>query len=228
MKAKSLIYIFFPIGIVLALLALAYSGTDFTLLALRQKNADAIGAIAESSNQLADVITGIIEDSEDKKYILEAGGGTGIFTEKIIKKLRPGDHLDVVEFMPELCEILNKKFANTASPVTIHCMDILDIKPEKSYTHIISGLPFNSFAAEFVQKITDKYVEFAVKGAPCSFFEYKWLPTLRPLFMNQQEKDQYRDTREVIENFVKRYEKSSTAVYANIPPAIVHFLQLNN
>lgn len=226
MKAKLLIYIFFLVGPALALFGWLYLISDSPLYALREKNADTIGAIAESSDQLATVITSIIPDSEDKKYILEVGAGTGIFTEKIIKKLKPHDHLDVVEIMPDLCEVLRKKFQHEIL-VTIHCIDVLDLKPEFPYSHIISGLPFNSFPAQLIEKISNRYVEFAASNAACSFFEYKWLPSIRPWFMNKEEKDNFKNARDVIENFIRRYEKSHTAVYANIPPATVHFLEIN-
>lgn len=195
------------------------------MLRLNEANPEVIGAIAESSAYLADAITSIIPKEGPPKQILEVGAGTGVFTKKIIEKLGPHDHLDVVEITPALCAILNKKF-NDNPLVTIHCNDILNWQTHRSYSYIISGLPFNSFTADKIKTITHRYIEFAMPGALCAFFEYKWLPTLKSLFMTKEEKNHFQKTRQVINDFINRYEKSQTNVYLNIPPATVHFLQI--
>jgi phospholipid N-methyltransferase len=197
-----------------------------TMLDQRAKNHQAIGAVAESSSYLANTITSKIHAFGSKKRILEVGAGTGVFTEKIIKKLSPHDHLDVVELMPDLCNILVDKFGHYPN-VNIYCGDILDWSPKEPYSHIISGLPFNSFSADLIKRITDRYVTYSRSGTICAFFEYKWLPDLRQLSMNSEEKSRFLATRKAINDFVSSYEKSNANVYINIPPAIVHFLEIN-
>lgn len=196
-----------------------------TMLSLRSKNPEAIGAIAESSEQLAHMITSEVPASGPQKRILEVGAGTGVFTKKLIEKLQPGDQLDVVELMPELCAILDKEFKDQTQ-VTIFCGDILDWTPNQGYSYIVSGLPFNSFPSELVTKITNHLVRLANPDASCSFFEYKWLPAIRNIFMNDEEKLVFTATRTAITDFVKRYEKHNTSVFFNMPPALVHFLEI--
>ncbi len=197
-----------------------------TMLSLRAKNPDVIGAVAESSTYLAKVITREIPSFGPEKHILEVGAGTGVFTEQIIQKLRPYDRLDVVELMPELCTILEEKFGQLNN-VKIFCGDILEWSPPYRYYYIVSGLPFNSFPADHVEKITARYLELSEPHAACSFFEYKWLPSLLPIGMDTQEKNRFKATRAAIEGFVTRFEKSSASVYLNVPPAVVHFLEIN-
>jgi len=197
-----------------------------TMFSLRAKNPEAIGAVAESSTQLAKVMTKDIPIFGPKKRILEVGAGTGVFTELLVEKLGPRDILDVVELMPELCTILEEKFAQRDN-VTIFCGDILEWSPSYRYQYIVSGLPFNSFPSDLVKSITSRYLEWSEPNAACSFFEYKWLPALLPFGMNKEEKNRFKATRAVIEDFVHRFEKSSESVYLNMPPATVHFLEIN-
>jgi phospholipid N-methyltransferase len=197
-----------------------------TMLKLRGSHPEEIGAVAESSARLAQVITELIPDFGPRRAILEVGAGTGVFTEKLVAKLGPKDKLDVVELIPELCKILDAKFSNNPQ-VTLYCGDILHWLPAESYDYIVSGLPFNSFSADLVEQISDKYVAMIKDGGIISFFEYKWLSAIRMPFMDESEKTKFKATRSIIENFTSKYEKKTENVYLNIPPAMVHFLQVN-
>lgn len=198
---------------------------DYTIWKLGRNNSN-IGAVAESSSNLAKVMTAIVPSNGPQKRILEVGAGTGVFTKKILKKLGPDDHLDVVELTPELCKVLDHSFSGDKR-VTIFCGDILDWQPNSHYDYIISSLPFNAFPAELIKKITEKYVAMARSGALCTFFEYKWLPTIRPLFMKQKDSKAYKESRREIENFVCRFKIWKESAYFNAPPANVHLLQIN-
>lgn len=207
----------------LTLLGLIHSSC--TMYGLHKKHATEIGAIAESSARLSKIITRLVPRDGLPKRVLEVGAGTGVFTKKLVKKLNPGDHLDVVELMPELCSILHKEFDEVPN-VTVHCADILKFKASEPFDYIVSGLPFNSFSADLIIQITNHLVKLAKPGALCSFFEYKWMQSFRGITLSGDEKKAFQAKRNAIESFIKRYEISSASVYLNIPPAIVHFLKI--
>lgn len=191
----------------------------------RKERPAEIGAIAESSKWLAKVITEKIPSDTKEKKILEIGAGTGVFTEKIIEKMNPTDMLDTIELVPELCDILKEKFGKNPQ-VNVICKNILEFTPDYTYDYVVMGLPFNSFPASLVSQIKDHTIKLCKPDTELSFFEYKWLPTLRLLFMNKEDKKNYLETRKEIDDFIKKYEKSNKSVYLNIPPAVVHFLQI--
>lgn len=194
---------------------------------LRKDNPEAIGAIAESSRDLARAITTHITSTKySSRRILEVGAGTGVFTRELVTKLGPNDHLDVVELTDDLCKLLRDEFGNHKS-VTIFCGDILKWQPgDSSYDYIVSGLPFNSFPAGLVQQITEQFVRLAKPNGYISFFEYLYLPMLRPIVMSQKEKADYEATRSTILNFVNKYKTSEKDVYINLPPAKVYYLEI--
>lgn len=194
---------------------------------LRKTNPEAIGSIAESSQDLAVGITRYIPKLEySSRRILEVGAGSGVFTRELIKKLGPHDHLDVVELTRELCDLLEDEFKDNPL-VTIYCGDILQWQPgDNTYDYIVSGLPFNSFPAELVRNITEQYVRLTKPNGHISFFEYLFLPTLRPIFMEKKSEQEYIVTRNVIRDFVRKYKTDSMNVYKNLPPAKVYFLQI--
>lgn len=195
---------------------------------LRKENPEAIGAIAESSKDLARAITTYITSTKYlSRRILEVGAGTGVFTRELVTKLGPNDHLDVVELTEDLCKLLRDEFGNNKS-VTIFCGDILKWQPgESSYDYIVSGLPFNSFPAVLVQQITEQFIRLAKPNGYISFFEYLYLPHLRPLLMSKKEQEDYEATRKVILNFVNKYKTSEKNVHFNLPPAKVYYLQIS-
>jgi len=149
------------------------------------------------------------------RTILEVGPGTGAFTQKILQRMNPRDHLDIVEFSPEFAAKLRKKYENV-STVTVHESCILKFKSKKKYTHIVSGLPFNSFPSDMVQNIFEKYASLAKKGTTISYFEYLLLPEIRKHFSP--------DLRRVLaikEQFYNVHGTSKDRVLRNLPPAEV-------
>ena len=69
------------------------------------KNPKEIGAIAPSSGHLANKMVSEI-NFEKAKYIIEYGPGTGIFTEKILARVKDNTVVILIEVNEEFCDIL--------------------------------------------------------------------------------------------------------------------------
>ena len=184
-----------------------------------------VGAIMPSSSVLAQSITRYIIATNGSINILEVGAGTGCITEEIVKKMRSGDYLDVIEIDQDFCEILKDKFKKYKN-VKIHFVSILDWNPTYSYDYIISGLPFNAFEAGFVQAIFDKYNLLIKSGGILSYFEYIGICKIKEFFLIGEEKRNYSKTISTTKNFRKAFEFKTDIILLNVPPAYVHHLKM--
>ena len=185
-----------------------------------------IGAIAPSSKYLADEITKYVVLDGAPKRILEVGAGTGVFTLNLVKNLRPEDRLDVIENLPELVKILDKKFSHLPN-VEVHCLSILDWYPKKKYDFIVSGLPFNAFDSGFLQEILDHYQMLIKNNGILSYFEYIVLPKIKRFFLDEQARKVFEDTLFCVKDFREGFSFEEKIVWPNLPPAKVHFLKIS-
>lgn len=191
-----------------------------------QKDSKRVGEVVPCSARVGKKITELIRRDQSPKMIIEVGAGSGALTNKIIAKMNEFDHLDLVEIEPLLCETLQEKFGHLKN-VSIRCMDFLEWHPNYEYDYIVSTLPFNSFPAGLVQKLTDHLIAVAKNGANLGFVEFKWLSSLRMIAMNQQEKEELQKTRNVVNNFYTKYKLYDTDVYMNFPPIVIYHMKID-
>lgn len=186
-----------------------------------------VGSITPSSAALSAAMTRYVKkdnpETEERRY-LEAGAGTGVFTQAIVDKLGPNEQLDVIEINPEFCRRLQKKYIEHKN-VTIHQGSILDWKPPYQYDVVISSLPFNLFKASQVTSILDHYCEIAKPEGVLSFYEYMALPRLKRMFLKPGARHNLQETLDVIREFKEKFEMRTDKVFANFPPACVHHCQ---
>ena len=113
-----------------------------------------VGAFCPSGSLLARKMTKwmSIEPYGQSRRVLEVGAGTGPFTREILKNLKPGDCLDVVELQADFCEILEQEVlgpfrsANPDITVKLHNRSILDAQIDGPYDDIICGSSIQYFS----------------------------------------------------------------------------------
>jgi phosphatidylethanolamine/phosphatidyl-N-methylethanolamine N-methyltransferase len=194
---------------------------------------DVIGALSPSSSFVAKAIIDPIKRSSQKeKRILEIGAGTGVITKYILEVLQPGDHLDVIEFVPELVVKLREliEHSDKKNQVIIHEKMIQDFDAEAKYDHVISGLPLTSFPEELVQHFYQKLDrEFLNDHGLFSYYEYLWIPQIRlgyhHLFRRTQLKkyEQFRAVLETKKSYLKNKPVNFRKIWLNFTPMrVVH------
>lgn len=178
------------------------------------------GAILPSSTGLAKEIVHNIPKNlhAAPRRIIEIGAGTGVFTAKILKRMNPHDTLTVVEFDPKFCEILRKRYGHIKNVAIIEG-DILEHKGK--YDYVVSGLPLNAFSAEMVTKFIAKYKDLTNNNGIVSYFQYRFVTSIRKLFMNAKEKANIDSITEQKEEFFARYRFQRNSVILNVPVAEV-------
>lgn len=181
-----------------------------------------VGAILPSSTGLAREIVSEIPKDKDAppRRILEVGPGTGPFTEKIIKRMNPQDTLVLVEFDEAFHAKLTKKFGHIKN-VTIIQGDIIQHDPKDKYDFIISGLPLNSFKADFVNDVFAKFTSIIKDNGKISYFEYVLLPKIKRVFLRGESKENFNKILQSKESFYKKHEFREATVLMNCPPAKV-------
>lgn len=170
------------------------------------------GAILPSSDELARRMVEFASPAPDA-VIAEFGPGTGVFTNRIIESLQPGQRFFAVEVNEDFAAALTKRFpkihvyVDCASNVETCCL-------REGVEHVdcvISGLPWAIFPDELQHKILRGMVDNMPKGATFLTFAY-----LQGLIMPAGKR---------FKNNIKHYfshVESSGVIWKNVPPAIIY------
>src|SRR5437868_5622267 len=136
------------------------------------------GSILPSSRPLARALTSRLRGRRGPARILEVGPGTGAVTEEILRQLRPGDRLDLVEINADFVALLRRRFAQeplwqqrSGQARLIHA-PLQEVEGEGLYDYLISGLPLNNFSVPLVREIFAAYRRLLRPGGVLSYFEY--------------------------------------------------------
>lgn len=161
------------------------------------------GAVAPSGKELARTMARFVDPRRDGQ-VVELGPGTGPVTEALLERGIPQERLVLVEFNPDFCTLLRKRFPRA----TIVQGDAYDIRRTLSGTLIapaaatVSSLPlFTKPVAERL-RLLRATLELMQTGAPFVQFTYAVVP---PVPKRESE-----------------YTTEATArIWLNIPPARV-------
>lgn len=189
-----------------------------------------VGAMLPSSKWLAkEIVSQIPKDLKSpQRFILEVGPGTGVFTDKIIKRMNPEDILHLVEFDKVFAEALKKKYGHIKN-VKVISGDILKYTNQEKYDYIVSGLPLNSFTVADVKNVFQKFIDLIKPKGKISYFEYMAVPDVRLAVSTADDCKKLREILSIKKAFHEKHYKSEGHVYLNITPArVLHHEIANN
>jgi phospholipid N-methyltransferase len=188
------------------------------------RNPSKVGAVLPSSNALArEIVKEIPKDLQaGPRLLLEVGPGTGIFSDKIIKRMNPTDELHLVEFDEGFCAILKEKYKHIPNVKVFH-KSILDHTPPegKKYDYVVSGLPLNAFEADFVEQVFTKFTTITRPNGKISYFEYMLIPRIKVLFSNAVNRENLQTVLTLKKSFHEFHPKGVGHVLLNVPSARV-------
>ena len=171
-----------------------------------------VGAVAESSWRLAELITDAAE-LDRAKVVLEFGPGTGVFTEVILRKIDHGATFFAIEANASFAAATRKRcpgvqvFHDSAVSVREH----LEACGQTSCDCIISGLPFSSFTPSQQDKVLAAVHDSLRPGGRFVTFAY-----LGGLFWPLGRRFRSRLRAEFSQ------VSSTRTIWRNIPPAFVY------
>lgn len=192
-----------------------------------------VGAIAPSGRHLAQALAIAAERSPSPRRILEVGAGTGAVTNEIVRILRPGDVLHAVEVQADFVQVLRRKLTTeptyqaVAEQVDILHMPVQEVSPEAPYDFLICGLPFNAFPSRLVKEIFRHFRTLLRPGGTLTFFEYLWVRRLGTLAASNPERRRIARVGRILQRELQKHEFERKNIYANVPPAVVHFLRFS-
>jgi phospholipid N-methyltransferase len=192
---------------------------------------DSVGAIAPSSQALAQAITQQVSQKKGRVRVLEVGAGTGVFTRKLIEILAVEDHLDICELHPPFIQYLQE--LTTTSPAFINFkgtfrllpMPVQNISGAAQYDYIVSGLPLNAFEPQLVEDILTHLLKLLKPNGWISYFEYIGVRRLKMVLSFGKDEQRIHGVNHIVTHFIRRYEMYHIPVWHNLPPAYARHCQ---
>ena len=203
-------------------------------LAEFRRNFRTTGAILPSGRRLSTALAHFVRDgsSPGPRRILEVGPGTGAVTRHLVRNLRPGDRLDLVELNQSFVDCLNDRFRTDPAfqPAAdrarvLHC-PVEDLPTDAPYDVIVSGLPLNNFAVAEVEHILSVLRRLAAPRATLSFFEYMAIRRFKATVSGRAERNRLRGIAQVVGRLLTEGEIRRDWIWPNVPPAWVHHVRL--
>jgi phospholipid N-methyltransferase len=195
-----------------------------------RRNFTTTGAIMASSRGLARAMTANIRPGDAPQRILEAGPGTGVFTEEIARRMGPHDRLDIYEINAAFASYIERRieqdpaFAGLEGRIHLHRTDILDLPADATFDRIVSSLPLNNFEPSSVRRIFDTFFAHLSPGGILSYFEYAFVRTLKSWVSGGPERRRLRGVDRVTAEYLQQFQVRSDPVVLNLPPAVARHL----
>ena len=188
------------------------------------------GSLLPSSRALGRALTRPMRQARGPRRVLEVGPGTGAVTAEILRALRPGDFLDIVEINAQFVAVLERRFAEEPlfrryrrQAKVIHA-PLQDVRGAGVYDFMISGLPLNNFGLELVKDIFRSYQRLLKPAGVLSYFEYLAIRSMKLPFVPVTERVRLQSLGVFLERRIKSAQIGAEAVFWNMPPAVArHF-----
>lgn len=200
------------------------------------------GAAVPSGRSLARALARFAEappapgtsDERPARKLLEAGPGTGVVTDEILRRLGPHDTLDLVEVNSRFAELLRDRLSHDerwqpyASRVRVHHLSLEDFEFSDGYDAIVSGLPFNNFSPEVVATLLGRLVDMVRAGGTLSYFEYVAIRRVKALAAGAEERRRLDGVARVLRDANNRWRFDRECIVRNVPPAWVNRLRIES
>jgi phospholipid N-methyltransferase len=188
------------------------------------------GSLAPSSRYLGRALARYVGAGPGQR-VLEVGPGTGAVTAQVVRRLREGDQLDLVELNDQFVRHLHGRFDREPqfAAVKPRCrvlhQPIEQLSTDQPYDIVISGLPLNNFSVADVEQILAVLERLVRPGGVLSFFEYVAIRRARAVVSNRHERERLQGIGRALARLLVPYEVRRDYIWPNLPPACVHHLR---
>ena len=189
------------------------------------------GSILPSSRALARCLTRPLRQAAPPRRILEVGPGTGAVTAEIVRCLKPGDQLDIVEINAQFVAVVKNRFAEEPDfrrvwnqSKIIHA-PLQEVPGQAVYDFIISGLPLNNFSLALVEDIFQSYQRLLKPTGTLSYFEYVWIRDMKMALVGAEDKQRLQSLSVYLADKIRRHQIGEEVTMLNVPPAVARHLR---
>lgn len=202
-----------------------------TFLRAFGRSAGSVGSLIPTSRAAARAMASEMARRSGPRRVLEVGPGTGAITAEIVRQLRPGDALVLVELEPALADYLARRietepaFRAHRDRITLHRGNVLELEDGAPFDFIISAIPFVNLPAEAVARILALYRARLAPGGVLSFIEYAFLRRLRLRLLSATGRARAEAALALMAESVEPFVFRRDFVAANLPPAWVRHLR---
>jgi phospholipid N-methyltransferase len=190
------------------------------------------GAILPSGRSLAKALARNVGKGDVPLRILEVGPGTGAVTAQIVKRMKPGDRLELVELNDRFVDRLHERFSEepdfhrVEGQTQIHHAPLQEVNCEQPFDVVISGLPLNNFAVHEVEGLLKSLVGSVRTGGTLSFFEYVAVRYAKAAISKADDRVRLRGISKALNALFAEYPTERQWVWPNVPPAWVHHVRV--
>jgi phosphatidylethanolamine/phosphatidyl-N-methylethanolamine N-methyltransferase len=191
------------------------------------------GSVLPSSRGLARALIRPMRRRDGPRRVLEVGPGTGAVTQEIVRQLRPGDRLDIVEINASFVDLLRRRFDQ--EPAFRRCRDqsrllhapIQAVEGQGIYDFVISGIPLNNFVPPLVEEIFASYRRLLRPEGTLSYFEYVAIRDVKRTLI-AAERERLTALSALLEENIRRFQVAEEVVVFNVPPAVARHMVFGN
>jgi phospholipid N-methyltransferase len=189
------------------------------------------GSILPSACGLARALASPLRKGYGQRRVLEVGPGTGAVTVEILRALRAGDQLDIVEINEHFIRYLQRRFEDEPlfrsrrDQVRLIHAPLQEVPGEGCYDYLISGLPLNNFPLALVREIFHAYQRLLRPGGVLSYFEYLMIRHVKALCVGRKQRRRLRVLGRYLQRKIDAYQFREQWVFLNVPPAVARHLR---
>ncbi|MEM8856505.1 MAG: methyltransferase domain-containing protein [Pseudomonadota bacterium] len=138
------------------------------------------GAVAPSGQELCRLMARYVE-AHRPGVIVELGPGTGAVTQALIDRGVPADRLVLIEYSPDFCELLRKRFpdAHVVEGNAYALGEVIAELGNPPIASVISGLPLFTKPLPERKSLIAEAMRLMGPGAPFIQFSYALVPPVK-------------------------------------------------
>ena len=190
------------------------------------------GSVFPTSRWAAMAMTRPLRGEHAPMHILEAGPGTGVVTERILKTMSDRDSLVICEINPKFMQVLKEKlstnpdFIRHKSRVSFFEGPVQNLPERKLFDMIVCSLPFLNFELSIVEDIFAKFTRMSTPATVMTYYEYIGLRDIGMQLSLPERRKRLQKLNEFFDSLHEKRRLAQEKVWLNILPINIYTMRV--